>query len=953
MRTYRGDNIAKASKSSKRSKKSESVSKQKTPTLEQVAAAAPQKTEQGEVAVVTKAGEENKILHFLKSHFSIYTIAIGAVIAVMLYIRIALPYNTVFTSWPGNYINIAADDAPEQMRMVYNTLAHFPLRELYDPFTHYPYGSLVHFGPLFTMMIAVPSLILGLGHPSTQLTATVGAFVPAILGALCAIPTYYVGKKLFGRNAGLLAAVILMFLPGQFLARSLLGFTDHHVAEVLFSVATVAILAYALDSAKKTGVSLEHFKNMDFKTIKEPLALAFLAGLAFSCYMLSWPGGLLIGFMMFLYFTIQCVFDHVKGKPLDSTVILASFFYIIPAILVLPYSLQYPSFDMVNWSYTQPVMLGLAFAGIWVIYAVSKLTENRAPRLVYPIALACVAAVGMLFFYVAAPSVYLLIVSGLNKFQASGGMLTVAEAHPSSLSDLWFDFNWNFYISIGALCLLAYRVYKDQRPAELMFLTWSAIMLWAAFTEIRFTYYFAVNVALLTAFFTVELFNLFGAQKFKENFVKRVKSLNDLPGFIGKYSSTTAMMSMIAVLFLIVAIWPVTGLGQNLTWAQAEGGPGGMQYEWYDALYWMSSHTPDPQGSPVQSSFDFANGTYAIPAHVGVDHYNYPSSAYGVMSWWDYGNDIEYVAHRLPNANPFQDGIIEQNRTTGAAPFFTSTDEDQSVKMLDALDSRYVIIDNEMATDGWISGKFGAIQVWVNDTNGWATQGKSSGYVWSDSQGSLYSGTSQLPIIKDTDKFNNSIMNRLYFEDCDDMSHYRLVYESAGSYIIDAKQAQLTQSNGGQYVQFTNGGGTMPMFQSADYAQANRIYNLYSKYVVSSDQQGSQYTYNARPPEKWVKIFELVKGATITGSAPDGSNVTATLTLKTDWGREFNYSATGTAANGMYSITVPYPTEQMKGPGYSYGIMPEGTYTVSIGNTTKNIAVSENAVMDGGNVQVS
>src|SRR5271157_2966053 len=121
MRTYRGDSIAKASKSSKRSKKSESVSKQKTPTLEQGAAAAPQKTEQGEVAVVTKAGEENKILHFLKSHFSIYTIAIGAVIAVMLYIRIALPYNTVFTSWPGNYINIAADDAPEQMRMVYNT----------------------------------------------------------------------------------------------------------------------------------------------------------------------------------------------------------------------------------------------------------------------------------------------------------------------------------------------------------------------------------------------------------------------------------------------------------------------------------------------------------------------------------------------------------------------------------------------------------------------------------------------------------------------------------------------------------------------------------------------------------------------------------------------------------------------------------------------------------------
>ena len=897
---------------------------------------------------------DNLIIRLLKSHFSIYTAAIAAVMAVMLYIRIALPYNVVFTNWPGNYVNIAADDAPEQMRMVYNTLAHFPFRELYDPFTNYPYGSLVHFGPLFTMLIAVPSLILGLGHPSTQLTATVGAYVPAILGALCAIPTYFVGKKLFGRNAGLLAALILMFLPGQFLARSLLGFTDHHVAEVLFSVATIAVLAYALDSAKKTGISLEQIKNRDFKPIKETLVLACLAGITMGCYLLSWPGGLLIAFILFIYFVLQCVIDHVRGKSLDSTLIVAGFMYFIPMVMVLPYSLQYLHFDLVNWSLTQPVILGMALVGIGLIYAVSRLMEKRAPRLVYPVALAAIALVGMLFLSIAMPQLYGIVMAGLGKFQSSGGMLTVAEAQPPGFNNLWLDFNWNIIISIGAMFILAYRIYRDRRPAELMFLVWSLIMLWASFTEVRFTYYFAVNASLLTAYVAMEAFNLLGARKFKENFIKKVKSPADIPDFLSKFSVPTVAMSILAVVLIVIVIWPVTSLGQNITWLEAQGGPGGMQYEWYDALYWMGNHTPDPQGSPIQSNFDFANGTYAIPANFGTAFYDYPASAYSVMSWWDYGNDIEYVAHRIPNANPFQDGIIAMNGTTGAAPFFTSTNESQSVQMLNELNSRYVVIDNEMATDGWVSGKFSAIQVWVNDTTGWATESQSP-YVWLDSQsGNAYtSNTNTVPIVVDTDKWNDSIMNRLYFQDCDGMSHYRLVYESAGEYTVDARVAQVSQSSGGSQVQFVGGGGTLPVFQANNYTQAQQIYSLYNTNVITNSQQLSQYIYGARQPEKWVKIFEKVDGATITGSAPDGSNVTASLNLTTDWGRPFTYTQSVTAQNGTYSITVPYPSEKMQGPGYSYGITSDPQYSITFGNTTKTVFVPETDVMNGGIVQVS
>ena len=101
-----------------------------------------------------------------------------------------------------------------------------------------------------------------------------------------------------------------------------------------------------------------------------------------------------------------------------------------------------------------------------------------------------------------------------------------------------------------------------------------------------------------------------------------------------------------------------------------------------------------------------------------------------------------------------------------------------------------------------------------------------------------------------------------------------------------------------------------------------------------------------------MKVFEKVKGATITGSAPDGTMVNATVSLKSDSGRAFNYTQSVVASNGAYAITVPYPTEAMKGDGYSYSVTPVSKYEITYGGSSKQVDVSEEAVMDGKTVQV-
>jgi dolichyl-diphosphooligosaccharide--protein glycosyltransferase len=109
----------------------------------------------------------------------------------------------------------------------------------------------------------------------------------------------------------------------------------------------------------------------------------------------------------------------------------------------------------------------------------------------------------------------------------------------------------------------------------------------------------------------------------------------------------------------------------------------------------MRANTPDPFANP-----DFYYEIAQKPP--AGEAYQYPESAYGVMSWWDYGYYITYIAHRIPNANPSQSGAID------AGLFFTAQDEASGSQVLDRLGSKYVIIDGSMAV-----GKFYAMVVWA------------------------------------------------------------------------------------------------------------------------------------------------------------------------------------------------------------------------------------------------
>ncbi len=306
---------------------------------------------------------------------------------------------------------------------------------------------------------------------------------------------------------------------------------------------------------------------------------------------------------------------------------------------------------------------------------------------------------------------------------------------------------------------------------------------------------------------------------------------------------------------------------------------------------WLRSNTPDP-------GMDY-NAVYEAPKNGEL--FQYPDTAYGVMSWWDYGHYIETIGHRMPNANPFQAGIggrrgsIDEENQPGAATFFTAQSEEEASSVLEAIDpapdkagSRYIVSDERMATE-----IFGAMPAWTLDTEGYYQP------YWTGS------GYQSLP----STRYFNSMESRLHILDANGLKQYRMVYET---------EAYQTQEVGYKQVYNFLFGGNIPEVDTG-----------------------------------YIKIFEYVKGAKVTGTASSNETVKISTTILTGQGRTFDYSQSTTAdSQGRYEFTVPYSTDGPIAGETQFDTAPSGPYVLSYGGTTKEVRVSEQAVLNGEEIKV-
>jgi dolichyl-diphosphooligosaccharide--protein glycosyltransferase len=819
---------------------------------------------------------------------SLFIVSMSFIIALWIRIR---PAESVFL--PNGFVRFS-NDALAHMRMVEVLLHNYPHGMFYNPLTVYPYGSHIHFGPLFDHMIALTALAIGLGNPSTELVNVIGAYFPAVMGALIVFPVYFLGKHLKDRKTGVIAAFLIAIGSGQFLNRSMVIFTDHHVAESFFSTLFILFFMLSVIEANRIKLNIKMIQHKENQAVK-PILYAALAGLMYAAFQLSWPGAPLFGMIIVIFAVIQYSVDHLNGKSTDYLGIVGIITFLVGLILVSPFIRSEMGISpyFYSWFHVLTAFAAvLAFVYMSIVH--KEMDKRHLKPIYYPLVLLATAVIALILLRVASPSSYYTITSVLvGIFQIhTGGMATVGEASSIfyrggafTLSSVWYNFAMGFFISIIAMFMLAYSVKKDKRPEETLVLVWTFIMLLAIYGQNRFAYYYAINVALLSGYFAAKVLDLVGWKKIEAAYHDKVKSIGGIPGFLSKNIKAAHLITIFMLLLLVA--YP----SYSLAMQQSQYASGTNGY-WLDSLFWMEANTPDP-------GMDFLE-IYEAPE--SGERFVYSDTAYGVMSWWDYGHEIEAIARRMPNANPFQHGIggrstsIDDVNHPGAAPFFTAPSEEEATAVLHAIHpdpdkaaARYIISDVEMAT-----GKFYAMTAWTLDTEGYYVS------VQTDS------GSQYVP----GQRYYNSMEARLHIFDGNGLQQYRLVHESP------AAPAGYTSETGYKNVYNVLFGGNLPLTDSG-----------------------------------YVKTFEYVEGATITGTAPAGETVTISNTIQTNQGRSFTYSQSATS-DGTYSFTVPYSTEGPIPGETQFAVRPTGAYTISYGDVTQQVSVGERAVLDGNVIEV-
>lgn len=867
--------------------------------------------------------------------------------AVSLFLRTYYNWKLVFTD--NGVVFSSETDAWYHMMLARGVVINHQ-RLWFDPMTNFPNGTTLHFGPFHSWAIALVSEILGLGNPSMHLVDTVGAIMPAVLGALLVFPIYFIGRELAGKSCGLISALIIAVIPGQVFSRTTLGFTDHHAAEILLSTVAMMFLLMALRSGRR--MTFDSLKD-DWSKFKNPLIFSALSGLFLGLYIDAWSSGFLfVGVILFFVFW-QSIFDHMKGKSVDYLGIIAAIAFIVAIIPILPFVKPYYGFNHYYYSLFQPTSLLIGAAAALVFALLSRyLNQKGLKRYYYPGSIAVATLIGTGILYIAIPQFTRPLLAGLSIFQQkTGGAATIGEASPlfANVNNVltWFpgigwiegifSFHTNsmialllttFTFALVALLLLAFRNIWRQRPVDIAVLSWSLIMLVMVLAQNRFGYYYGINVAVLTAFLVVYILQKLGI----EDMDLDIANLKDPSRLVRSNLKT------IAAAIFIFALIILPSMSWSTVYARGASGP---ESDWLTSTAWLKDNTPSP-GMELYEKYQYpASGKY-----------EYPDSAYGIMSWWDYGHLIEVVGHRIPNANPFQQGIgsVTQN-TPGSSPFFLAENESQAEKVLADLDqnrsrymnTKYVMVDQQMAT-----GKFHAMAAWSGISN--------SNYLggFLQEQGGEYG---QFQIWREP--YFKSMTARMFFFDGSEMAgnqgiglSYKGVEMEEGVIVPVLTEAPKISSNFTELEEFVRTskekgymaeiGSTSPAVSAIplEALQHFRLVHESETPVTSSGQ-------------KWVKIFENVPGAVVKGSAPAGTPVMASIDVQTNQNRMFEYRQSNVSnSDGQFTLVLPYSTEGPISGGTQFDTKAGGNYTLYVGNVVYGLRVPEEYVLAGASINI-
>jgi oligosaccharyl transferase (archaeosortase A-associated) len=841
-------------------------------------------------------------------------------------------------------VYFSGNDAWYHLRQTTYTVKHWPATMPFDPWTHFPVGTASgQFGTLYDQLVATAALVIGLGSPDQRTIALTLLFAPAVIGALTAIPIYFIGRRLGGRLGGLTSVLVLALTSGGFLARSLVGFSDHHAAEALFqSIAFLGVMV-ALYVAVEEKPVYELIVARETDALKRPFGYGALAGIAIALYIWVWPPGLVIAAILTAFFVIQLSLEYIRDESPEHTAIVGIVMFVVAGIFV---SLRISTFTFTatDLSLLQPAMLFAVALGLVVMAALARLFDARdIDRRLYPLVVGGGIALAIGTMSVVVPELYSYMVSQALRFiglSTTAAQRTVSEAKPLSLdpnaSNYWvevmnYTYGLAFYsAAIGAIvALFRLALADDTRPGQLLIVVWGVFMTFAVFTQIRFNYYLALPVAALNGYLIgviAELLNL-----------DRVNDIADI--------EVHQVMTLFTVFLLLTGPFVMLGSGGNgsiglwTTERAATNGPGAVT-EWDSSLEWLSNNSPK-EGRYDRPASDNASMKY-YGTYKPTDNFNYTRGSYGVMSWWDYGHWITVLGDRIPVANPFQQGA------TKAANFLLAANESHATNLIDGNEStRYVMIDWQLGSAA--GGKYPVPTIF--ETNYSISSQDLKFRLWVR-QGRSYQPVNTIP----SQRHYESLRVRMYVYHGSAIEPKPIVLDWEPTQVQTRSGETITirvvPRNSSAVKPFENMSAAREYVKKDNSSKIGLIGNSPSEPVPALEHYRLVHASPERAPrnvpaQSWVKTFERVPGATVSGTGPPNATVTAKVTMRIPTtNTTFVYRQHAqTDAQGRFTMTLPYSTTGYDNWGPKTGhtnvsVRATGPYTFTANTTNATWTVT-------------
>jgi len=554
---------------------------------------------------------------------------LGVVVGFMLWIRL---------SSAGNYfvdgeLLLAGNDPWYHWRAALWSAHNWPRMLQFDPWTRFPTGTTVgQFGTPFDLLAGTAALVAGLGDPQAGMWAA--AALPAVLGALVAVPVYLITRESYGRDAAIASAIALAMMTGSLLHRGSFGFLDHHIMEVLLQATVLYLVVRAIRSeAGRYGLA---------------------AGAAMLLYLMVWPPAVYFLAVLTVGLTAAALIAYLDGGEAWRGPVLAGRNTAAPAILAMPALADWSAVSVTAISKPHVAAaagMGLGFVALGLILRADL--PRRYVAAAVPVAgvAAAAASLGALGLLETATRWF-----GAGFVSRSTRGQTISEAQSVALADAPVY----LFGEYGLLVLLAaaglYMAARRLRPDDAVLGVWLIASLLMAMAQVRSNYYLAPAVAVLAG-------------------PPVAHAVDRLMVDIEPTRPEAARMLLVLLAVSAMAL----PAGGSLT---AQTGPGDAA-DWTDTLDWMQSETPEPD-------MDY-HGVYEP-----TDDFEY--ATYGVLSWWDYGHWITARAERVPVSNPFQQNarpsaeyFTAQNETEAEAAL-------GALNASGGEEIRYVVVDDQMAT---------------------------------------------------------------------------------------------------------------------------------------------------------------------------------------------------------------------------------------------------------------